>query len=221
MDNTLSTGELLSDFDVEKATTGSAAVSVRLLDDPCRRAARTASGLSSRLPQSGSAAELDGPAAASFERNAAADHGPARSLPNLLQANDFDGLAKLLRSVFASIPYQWHTKNDIADYEGYYASVFYALFAAQDFDVTAEDSTSHGRLDMTVVFSEQVFLFEFKVVASRSEGEAIAQLRERNYVEKYRGRGWPIHLIGVEFSKETRTLVGFEAVPDQPAPTKP
>ena len=35
------------------------------------------------------------------------------------------------------------------------------------------------------------------------------------------GRGWPIHLIGVEFSKETRTLVGFEAVPDQSTPTTP
>ena len=78
-------------------------------------------------------------------------------------------------------------------------------------------------IDMTVVFGEQIFLFEFKVVASRStEGKAIAQLRERNYAAKYRGRGWPIHLIGVEFSKETRALVGFEAAPaDQPAPTKP
>ena len=122
-------------------------------------------------------------------------------LPNLLQANDFGGLATLLRSVFASIPYQWHTKNDIADYEGYYASVFYALFAAQDFDVTAEDSTSHGRLDMTVVFSEQVYLFEFKVVASqgaegveraeRAERNAIAQMRERNYAEKYRAAAGP------------------------------
>ena len=132
-------------------------------------------------------------------------------LPQLLQANDFDGLAELLRGVFASIPYQWHTKNNIADYEGYYASVFYALFAAQDFDVIAEDSTSHGRLDMTVLFREQVYLFEFKVVATQAEGKAIAQLRERNYAAKYRGRGWPIHLIGVEFSKETRTLVAFEA----------
>ena len=134
-------------------------------------------------------------------------------LPKLLQANDFDGLAELLRGVFASIPYQWHTKNNIADYEGYYASVFYALFAAQDFDVIAEDSTSHGRLDMTVLFHKQAYLFEFKVVATQAEGKAIAQLRERDYAAKYRGRGWPIHLIGVEFSKETRTLVAFEAEP--------
>ena len=112
-----------------------------------------------------------------------------------------------------SVRLEWHTKNKIADYEGYYASVFYALFAAQDFDVIAEDSTSHGRLDITVLFHEQVYLFEFKVVATQAEGKAIAQLRERDYAAKYRGRGWPIHLIGVEFSKETRTLVAFEAEP--------
>ena len=31
--------------------------------------------------------------------------------------------------------------------------------------------------------------------------------------DKYRGSGQPIHLIGVEFSKETRHLAAFEAAP--------
>ena len=33
----------------------------------------------------------------------------------------------LFKAFFASIPYQWHTNNEIANYEGYYASVFYSL----------------------------------------------------------------------------------------------
>ena len=49
-----------------------------------------------------------------------------------------------------SIPYEWYTNNDIANYEGYYASVFYSYFAALGLDITVEDSTSHGRLDMAV-----------------------------------------------------------------------
>jgi hypothetical protein len=32
----------------------------------------------------------------------------------------------------------------------------------------------------------------------------------KNYAEKYRSRNEPIHLIGVEFSKENRSVVGFE-----------
>ena len=228
LDNTLSTGELLSDFDVERATTEALLFQSGYLT--IRSAERQGHRLIYRLgyPNREVRLSLTDRLLSRLSATPPLATDLRVQLPNLLQANDFDGLATLLRSVFASIPYQWHTKNNIADYEGYYASVFYALFAAQDFDVTAEDSTSHGRLDMTVVFSEQIYLFEFKVVASQgaegAEGKAIAQLRERNYAEKYRGRGWPIHLIGVEFSKETRTLVGFEAVPDQPdqpAPTTP
>lgn len=33
---------------------------------------------------------------------------------------------------------------------------------------------------------------------------------ERGYAEKYLVWGEPIHLIGVEFSRETHSLVGFE-----------
>ena len=134
-------------------------------------------------------------------------------LRKALLANDFAGLESLFKALFAGIPYQWHTKNDIADYEGYYASVFYSCFAALGLEVTVEDSTSHGRLDMAVVFNEHVYLFEFKVVESQPDGGALAQLRERGYADKYRASGRPIHLIGVEFSKETRNVAALEVAP--------
>ena len=41
-------------------------------------------------------------------------------------------------------------------------------------------------------------------------GSALAQLQERGYADKYRARGEPIHLIGVEFSRATRNLTAFE-----------
>ena len=40
----------------------------------------------------------------------------------------------------------------------------------------------------------------------------MAQLRSRGYADKYRHLGWPIHLVAVEFSRDTRNLVAFEAV---------
>ena len=73
-------------------------------------------------------------------------------LYDLLEANDFAGLETLFQAFFASIPYEWYTNNDIAAYEGYYASVFYSYFAATGFDVTVEDSSSRGRADMAVRF---------------------------------------------------------------------
>ena len=131
-------------------------------------------------------------------------------LHDLLRANDFDGLRALFHAFYASIPYEWYTNNDIARYEGYYASVFYSYFASLGLDITVEDSTSHGRLDMAVRFNGNVYLFELKVVEMAGEGAAMAQLKERRYADKYRGTGDSIHLVAVEFSRDTRNVVAFE-----------
>ena len=131
-------------------------------------------------------------------------------LYRLLEANDFAGLQTLFHAFFASIPYEWYTNNDIARYEGYYASVFYSYFASLGLDVRVEDSSSHGRTDMAVLFNSHVYLFEFKVVEMASAGAALAQLQERHYADKYRALGQPIHLIGVEFSKDERNIAAFD-----------
>ena len=134
-------------------------------------------------------------------------------LYDLLLANDFDGLKALFHSFYASIPHQWYTNNDIASYEGFYASVFYSYFAGLGLDVTVEDSTNHGRLDMAVCFNANVYLFELKVVEMAGDGAAMAQLKTRRYADKYRGAGEPIHLVAVEFSRDTRNVTAFEVEP--------
>ena len=176
---------------------------------------------------------------------------PARQTANsmllarLLEARDCAGLRELFGAFFASIPYQRYaagrcrrTNNDIANYEGFYASVFYSYFAALGYEITLEESTveessSHGRLDMAVRAGGQIYLFEFKVVVLAPPGSALAQLQERDYAAKYRGEGQPIpmggsrpsseaaglgegqpiHLIGVEFSRDTRNVTAFEVAP--------
>ena len=134
----------------------------------------------------------------------------SQRLYDLLLANDFAGLKTLFHAFYASIPYAWYTNNDIAGYEGYYASVFYSYFAALGLDIRVEDSSSHGRLDMAVLFNSHVYLFEFKVVEMASAGAALAQLKERRYADKYRALGQPIYLIGVEFSKDERNVAAFD-----------
>ena len=134
----------------------------------------------------------------------------SRRLYRLLEANDFAGLETLFHAFFSSIPYDWYRNNDIAQYEGYYASVFYSYFAGLGLDIRVEDSSSHGRLDMAVLFNGCVYLFEFKVVELASAGAAMAQLQERQYADKYRALEQPIYLIAVEFSKDERNLTAFD-----------
>ena len=140
-------------------------------------------------------------------------------LYDLLEANDFAGLQTLFHAFFASIPYEWYTNNDIARYEGYYASVFYSYFASLGLDVRVEDSSSYGRTDMAVLFNEQIYLFEFKVIEQASPGSALAQLQARGYAAKYRALNQPIYLIGVEFSKDERNIAAFDTETITPPPT--
>ena len=131
-------------------------------------------------------------------------------LARLLEAHDCAGLKELFHAFFVSIPYQWYTNNQIADYEGFYASVVYSYFAALGYEIAVEESSSHGRLDMAVRTGGRVYLFEFKVAEMAPPGSALAQLRSRDYAAKYRHLQQPIHLIGVEFSRETRNVTAFE-----------
>lgn len=117
----------------------------------------------------------------------------------------------VLRSFFSGIPYEWHRKAELSRYEGYYASVVYSFFVGTGLEVTAEDYTSKGRIDLTIFQEGKVYLFEFKVVEKEGEKpRALEVLKSRRYEEKYKGKYEEIYLIGIDFSSKERNLVGFE-----------
>ena len=61
-------------------------------------------------------------------------------------------------------------------------------------------------------FEASVYLFEFNVVGHVNRagvGSAISPLCDRGYAGKCADLGEPIHLIGVEFSRENRNVAGF------------
>jgi hypothetical protein len=132
------------------------------------------------------------------------------SILQALRTSDFAALLAQFKALFASIPHHWYTNNPITQYEGYFASVFYSHLSAIGLTLIPEDVTNVGRVDLTIDFEQQIFLVEFKVVDKEPSGEALAQLKARDYAAKYRGRGKSIFLIGVEFSKTERQIVGFE-----------
>ena len=88
---------------------------------------------------------LDGLLGAGWQRE---DQG--MRLIAALESGDVEGLEELLRAMLAGIPHQWHGRNPMAEYEGFYASVLYAHFAATAAEVRAEESGSLGRADLCV-----------------------------------------------------------------------
>lgn len=136
-----------------------------------------------------------------------------------LERKEIGKLKDLFHRFFASIPYNWYTKNDLADYEGYYSSIFYCYFTALGLEVLPEDTTNHGRIDMAVMYKNTCYILEFKVIEFCEKGNALNQIKKMKYYEKYKGyeskhidsgKVEEIYLIGVEFSKMDRNITNFE-----------
>ena len=130
---------------------------------------------------------------------------------DVLAAGDLAGLEAELRAFLAGVPHQWHGRNPMGSYEGWYASLVQAYCTAAEAEVTAEESGSRGRADLIVRGFGRACVFEFKMRERSGPGAALRQLKERGYADRYLGRGEPVHLVGLEFSAETRNLTGFEA----------
>ena len=111
-----------------------------------------------------------------------------------------------LTSLFASIPYNHYVKNNIADYEGYYASVIYAYLASLGFELIGEDVTNRGRIDLTIKINEFIYVIEFKVGGE----DALAQIKEKDYAQKYLSDAKTIYLVGINFDESVKNISSFE-----------
>jgi hypothetical protein len=128
------------------------------------------------------------------------------SLYRTMDKSDLIQLEVVIKSLFSSIAYNNFTKNDIENYEGFYASVFYAYFAGAGFDrVTSEDATNQGRIDLSIFMEDKVYIFEFKV----DQTGALEQIKAKNYHEKYMADYSEIYIVGVEFDSKQRNVVGY------------
>ena len=119
-----------------------------------------------------------------------------------------------LTRLFASISADNYRKNDIARFEGYYASVVYCFFAGMGFTVLAEDGSSRGRVDLSIQLGSNTYIIEFKVVKRKAKSNsALQQIIQRGYAAKYSGS---VYQIGIEFSETKRNIVGFAWQQAQP-----
>ena len=63
-----------------------------------------------------------------------------------------------------------------------------------------------GRADCIVLTTDSVYIFEFKLTGNSSAEDALNQIKEKRYAEKYLVDGKTIVLIGAGFEEATRTI---------------
>jgi len=129
-------------------------------------------------------------------------------LYSALQEADLESFKNHLMTVFANIPYHNYSNNYIAQYEGFYASVVYTYLFSLNMPFIAEDCTNQGRIDMSIVVENNVYIIEFKM----GKEDCIRQILEKKYYEKYQNQGKNIYLVGINFDKEKRNISEFNYV---------
>jgi hypothetical protein len=138
-------------------------------------------------------------------------------LYNALSTGNIALFEQHIRTLFAGIPWRNFTNNNLAEFEGFYASVLYAFFISLRAWVIPEDISNRGQADMTIILENQIYVMEIKVVDKLPEGnnKALEQIIQRKYAEKYRNKeGMTVHEVGLVFSKSERNLVQADFLTD-------
>ncbi|QSI03266.1 hypothetical protein DYE50_11890 [Treponema ruminis] len=124
-----------------------------------------------------------------------------RDLVVALRKGDTQRYMGTLAAVFASVPYRAGKKEP--DFAQVVDVVM--LLCGKAVRVVAEDQTSEGRIDLSVVAGEHVYVMEFK--ADKSAEAALRQIKEKRYADKFRlEKGKTIHLLGIAFSSTGHTV---------------
>ena len=129
------------------------------------------------------------------------------SMSRALRSAQLEAIESELKRLFASIATDNYRRNNIAHFEGYYASVVYSFFTGMGLKVIPEDVSNLGRIDLTIQLESYTYIIEFKVVKRKSKNNsALQQIIQQGYAAKYSGN---VYQIGIEFSETKRNITGF------------
>ncbi len=134
-------------------------------------------------------------------------HNFFKDISSSLIKGEFESFIDILRSIFASIPYQNYANNIISRYEGYYSSVVYTYLCALGYEVVPEDNTNRGRIDLTLKLPDKIVIIEFKVDSSE---DPIEQIKTKRYFEKYLKDQKSIYLLGINFNSQKKNISNWK-----------
>ena len=126
-----------------------------------------------------------------------------KRLHDTLKNNQLDNLKDIFNEIFAGLPYDlWEVQREKS-----YQAIIHLFFTLAGIYVKSEVHTTRGRLDSVIEFEDKVFLFEFKL--DKSAEEAITQIEEKGYADRFKLAGKKCTIIGINFIQEKRIVDGI------------
>ena len=126
-----------------------------------------------------------------------------------VETGNIEQFLSRLKSLFASAPYD----SVKGDRENHFQNMMWVVFKMMGFYSHTEYHTSDGRIDLLVETPQYRYIMEFKLDGTAEE--ALQQIKDKNYQLQFFGDtlatiedqgGYKTFIIGVNFSKETRTI---------------
>ena len=136
------------------------------------------------------------------------EHRPDASVTNqdlmeAFEAADLDRVKDLINALLAGLPYDAFDKKS----EGLYHGLLHFIFQLLGMYIKSEVHSSKGRADSVVETATHVFIFEFKF--NKTAEEALQQIKDKKYADKYRASHKTITGIGVNFNAAEREIEGW------------
>ena len=111
-----------------------------------------------------------------------------------------DDLLRTIQTMLAGKPYMLAG----GDKEVHFQNTLYLIFTMLGYNVQVEQTTSQGRMDVTIQTRDYVYILELKL--DKSAEEALQQIKDNGYVRPFQTDPRKVFLIGVNFSSGTRTV---------------
>ena len=121
----------------------------------------------------------------------------------LFRDGDMSAFLPHLKTFYDKFPYTLINNN-----ERHYQAVLYTIFAMLGVDVTPEQPTSDGRIDMVLKTTDSIYVFELKY--KKDAATALAQIEDKKYASAFADDKRKKVLVGINFSEDNKTIDEWE-----------
>ncbi len=118
---------------------------------------------------------------------------------------------QLLKALIADVPYS-NKKLESMDMEERYRLIISTILNSIGLDVEVERMLSTGRIDVVASTAKLTYVMELKLQKNGGLKSAVEQMKEKHYLEPFRGTGRQVIGVAIELDDLGKGLIGWHEI---------